>query len=45
MHLDFTKEESQDIEAFVSNLTLTKEEYFLCLHKKNGSLKKLCKIG
>lgn len=35
MHLDFTKEESQDIEAFVSNLTLSKEKYFLCLHKKN----------
>ena len=35
MNLNFTDEESRDIENFVNYLTLTKEEYFLNLHKKN----------
>lgn len=34
MKLNFTEEETRDIEAFVNNLTLSKEEYFLNLHKK-----------
>ena len=35
MHLNFTDEESHDIENIVNYLTLTKEEYFLNLHSKN----------
>ena len=34
MNLNFTDEESRDIENIVNYLTLTKEEYFLNLHKK-----------
>ena len=35
MNLNFTDEETRDIEEFVNNLTLSKENYFLSLHKKN----------
>lgn len=38
MNLNFTDEESRDIENIVNYLTLTKEEYFLNLHKKILSL-------
>lgn len=41
MNLNFTDEESRDIENIVNYLTLTKEEYFLNLHKKILSLNQL----
>ncbi|SFH94506.1 hypothetical protein [Pisciglobus halotolerans] len=43
MHLDFTDEEARDVEEFVNDLTLTKEEYFLSLHKKNALTKETLK--
>ncbi len=43
MHLDFTDEEAQDIEEFLNDLTLTKEEYLLSLHKKNALTKEILK--
>lgn len=35
MNLNFTVEETRDIERIVNYLTLTKEDYFMSLHKKN----------
>ena len=45
MKLNFTEEETRDIEAFVNNLTLSKEEYFLNLHKKNVVTKQAFQDG
>ena len=35
MNLNLTAEETREIETIVKKLTITKEEYFLTLHKKN----------
>lgn len=39
MNLNFTDEETRDIEKVVNSLSTTKEDYFLSLHKRNAITK------
>lgn len=41
MNLNLSDEETRDIEEFVNKLTITKEEYFLNLHKRNQLTKEV----
>lgn len=41
MNLNFSNEETHDIEDIVKKLTITKEEYFLNLHKRNNLTKEV----
>lgn len=41
MNLNLSNEETRDIEEVVKKLTITKEEYFLNLHKRNHLTKEV----